>query len=153
MLRFLALRRSLVTHAAISKHSCSPEDLNLVVLSLQPRWGSVNSSPTRVYTVFNICSVPAKASRAHFARIRLEREIHPSCGHSLPGSAFSGAKNGPYSFIPHTILPCHFAQWLALIDMLKNARPLQRVFFSVDLNYPAFFEARTNRRIVSREAL
>jgi hypothetical protein len=27
----------------------------LIFLSLQPSWGSVNSSPARVYTVFNTC--------------------------------------------------------------------------------------------------
>ena len=68
-----------------------------------------------------------------------------------PALLSGGAKHRLDSFIRHTLLPCHFAQWLALIDMLKNARPLQRIFFSMDLIYPAFFEACTKRRMVSRE--
>jgi hypothetical protein len=72
-------------------------------------------------------------------------------GMRSPALLSGGAKNRPDSCIRHSILPCHFAQWLALIAPLKNARPLQRVFFSVDLNYPAFFEACTKRRMVSRE--
>src|SRR5579875_1404021 len=39
-------------HCLTPKHGCSPEVI-LVFLSLQPSWGSVNSSPARVYTVVN----------------------------------------------------------------------------------------------------
>ena len=45
-------------HGLTPKHSCSPEDLILISLSLQPSWGSVNSPPARVYTVVNTCAHP-----------------------------------------------------------------------------------------------
>src|ERR1700676_2421201 len=40
-------------HCLTPKHGCSPEDLDLISFSLQPSWGSVNSTPARVYTVVN----------------------------------------------------------------------------------------------------
>src|SRR5579875_3283725 len=48
-------------HCLTPKHGCSPEVI-LVFLSLQPSWGSVNSSPARVYTVVNNFLL-------HFARV------------------------------------------------------------------------------------
>src|SRR5713226_6270649 len=40
-------------HGLTPKHGCSPEDVILISFSLQPSWGSVNSTPARVYTVVN----------------------------------------------------------------------------------------------------
>ena len=40
-------------HDLTPKHGCSPEDLILISFSLQPPWGSVNSSPAQYTTGFN----------------------------------------------------------------------------------------------------
>jgi hypothetical protein len=57
----------------------------------------------------------------------------------------------PYRLIGDSILVCHFAQRFALVHPMKHARPWHWAFPSADLFYPAFFNACTNRRMVSRE--
>src|SRR5450755_2910892 len=55
LLHGLPLRMEIVygIHGLTPKHGCSPEDVILLSFSLQPSWGSVNSTPARVYTVVN----------------------------------------------------------------------------------------------------
>src|SRR5947209_15674099 len=63
-------------------------------------------------------------------------------------TATSGTQHSPNRLIPDAIITCYFSERFTPVNTMKNGRPLQRVS---DLNYPAFFDARTKRRIVSRE--
>src|SRR5579875_369250 len=70
-------------HCLTPKHGCSPEVI-LVFLSLQPSWGSVNSSPARVYTVVNK-ELQAQMERCHFDLIILHQSFVTSADTLTPG--------------------------------------------------------------------